>query len=147
VFFLLGTCCVAQQQPAELARPDAEEHLVKPIEPEYLPIAKAARLQGKVLLKATISKDGDVTAVNVVSGHPILVPSAIEAVKKWKYRPFLVAGEPVDVKTEIEVPFSLGISEVDYKKEEDASNDYFKQEKKCRDLLQQRQYPDAEQTC
>ena len=56
-FFLLGVCCVAQQQPPEIARTDAEEHLVKRIDPEYPPIAKAARLQGKVLLKATISKE------------------------------------------------------------------------------------------
>jgi RHS repeat-associated protein len=94
-----------------------------------------------------ISKDGAVSAVTVVSGHPMLVPAAIEAVKKWQYKPFLIADQPVEVKTEIEVPFSLGISEADYRKEQDASNDYFKQEKKCRDLLEEHQYPDAEQSC
>jgi TonB family protein len=135
------------QQPAEITKANAGGHLVKRIDPEYPPLARAARLQGKVLLKATISKDGDVTAVNVVSGHPMLIPSAVEAVKKWQYKPFLVDGQPAVVTTEIEVPFSVGISEVDYKKGQDASNDYFKQEKKCRDLLHEQQYPDAEQTC
>jgi TonB family protein len=145
-FFLVGACSVAQQ-PAEIARTDADGHLVKRIEPDYPPLAKAARLQGKVLLKVTISKDGIVTSVSVVSGHPMLTPSAIQAVKKWQYKPFFVDGQLAEVKTEIEVSFSLGITEADYKKEQQASDDYFKQEKKCRDLLQQRQYPDAEQAC
>lgn len=149
-------CCLActlasvpsvGQQPAEIAKANADEHLVKRIDPEYPPLARAARLQGKVLLKATISKDGDVTAVTVVSGHPMLIPSAVEAIKKWQYKPFLVDGQPAVVTTEIEVPFSLGISEGDYKQQQDASNDYFKQEKKCRDLLHEQQYLDAEQTC
>lgn len=141
--------CVSSigQQPAEIAKANADEHLVRRIDSEYPPLARAARVQGKVLLKATISKDGDVAAVTVVSGHPMLIPSAVEAVKKWQYKPFLVDGQPAVVTTEIEVQFSLGISEVDYKQGQDASNDYFKQEKKCRDLLHEQQYPDAEQTC
>jgi TonB family protein len=104
-------------------------------------------LQGKVLLKVTISKDGAVTSVSVVSGHPMLIPSAVEAVKKWQYKPFLVDGQPVAVKTEIELPFSLGISEADYKKDQDASDAYFKQEDKCRALLRANQYSDAESSC
>jgi hypothetical protein len=71
----------------------------------------------------------------------------IEAVKKWQYKPFLVNGQTVEVKTEIEVPFSLGISEADYKKEQDASDAYFKQEDKCRALLRAKQYGDAESSC
>ncbi|HKN71900.1 MAG TPA: TonB family protein [Terriglobales bacterium] len=145
--FTLASVPSVGQRPAEIAKANADEHLVKRIGPEYPPLARAARLQGKVLLKATISKDGDVTAVAVVSGHPMLIPSAVEAIKKWQYKPFLVDGQPAVVTTEIEVPFSLGISEEDYKKQQDASNDYFKQEKKCRDLLHEQQYLDAEQTC
>jgi protein TonB len=127
--WVLMVACVssAGQQVAEIARGNADEHLIKRIDPEYPPLAKAARLQGKVLLKVTISKDGAVTSVSVVSGHPMLIPSAVEAVKKWQYKPFLVDGQPVAVKTEIELPFSLGISEADYKKDQDASDAYFKQ--------------------
>jgi hypothetical protein len=77
----------------------------------------------------------------------MLAPSAIQAVKKWQYKPFLVNGQPTEVKTEIEVPFSLGISEADYKKEQDASDAYFKHEDKCRTLLRAKQYSDAEPTC
>ena len=145
-FLLVGTCSVAQQ-PAEVARTDADEHLVKRIDPEYPPLAKAARLQGKVLLKVTISKDGAVTAVTVVSGHPMLIPSAVEAVKKWQYKPFRVDGQPIAAKTEIEVPFSLGISDANYKKEQESADNYFKQEDKCRELLKQKQYSEAESSC
>jgi TonB family protein len=136
----------AQDMPVEVSSANANDHILKKIDPEY-PLAKAARIQGKVLLKATISKDGDVTAVIVVSGHPMLAPSAIQAVKKWQYKPFLVKGQPVEAKTEIEVPFSLGVSEADYKKEQDASDAYFKQEDKCRTLLRTKQYGDAESSC
>lgn len=153
--FITACCLVSMltclpsvaQQSGEVARAEAQEHLVKRIEPDYPPLAKAARIQGKVLLKATISKDGDVTAVNVVSGHPMLAPSAIQAVKKWQYKPLLVNGQPAEVKTEIEVPFSLGISEADYKKEQDASDAYFKQEDRCRAQLRAKQYSDAESSC
>ncbi len=77
----------------------------------------------------------------------MLAPSAIEAVKKWKYKPFLVDGQPMTVKAEIEVPFSLGISEADYKKEQEASNDYFKREERCRALIKAQQFTEAEAAC
>jgi len=143
---LLGVAA-AQDAPVEVSSASANEHILKKIDPEYPPLAKAARIQGKVLLKATISKEGDVTSVSVVSGHPMLAPSAIEAVKKWQYKPFLVDGQPVTVKAEIEVPFSLGISEADYKKEQEASNDYFKQEDRCRALIKAQQFTEAEAAC
>lgn len=142
---LLGVA--AAQNATEVSSANANEHILKKIDPEYPPLAKAARIQGKVVLKATVSKDGDVTDVNVVSGHPMLAPSAIEAVKKWKYKPFLVDSQPVEAKTEIEVPFSLGISEANYKKEQEASNDYFKQEDRCRTLIKAQQFTEAEAAC
>jgi TonB family protein len=147
--WILMLACVSSigQQPAEIANANADEHLVKRIEPVYPPMAKAARLQGKVLLKVTISKGGAVTDVTAVSGHPMLIPSAVEAVKKWQYKPFLVDGQPVAVKTEIELPFSLGISDANYKKEQQSADDYFKQQDKCRELVRTKQYGDAESSC
>jgi TonB family protein len=142
---LLGVA--AAQNATEVSSANANEHILKKIDPEYPPLAKAARIQGKVLLKATISTEGDVTSVTAVSGHPMLAPSAIEAVKKWKYKPFLVDGQPMTVTAEIEVPFSLGISEADYKKEQEASNDYFKQEDRCRALIKAQQFTEAEAAC
>ena len=81
--------------------------VVKKVEPAYPKIALAARVTGAVLLKAVIGKDGDIRELQVVSGHPMLVPAAIEAVKQWRYRPYLLNGEPVEVETNITVTFQI----------------------------------------
>jgi len=75
--------------------------------PEYPPLAKMARIQGTVRLEAVISKDGTIQDLRVVSGHPLLVKSALEAVQRWRYQPTLLNGEPVEVVTEIDVNFTL----------------------------------------
>jgi TonB family protein len=147
---LLGTTFVAQEardSTVRISQANANQNLTNRISPTYPALAKAARIQGDVRLEVFISKTGNVDSVKVVSGHPMLIPSAVEAVKKWQYKPFLVDDQPVTVKTEIEVPFSLGISEADYKKEQEASNDYFTQEDKCRGQLKAKQYGDAESSC
>ncbi len=76
-------------------------------QPNYPPLAKQARIQGTVILHALISKEGTIEGLTLVSGHPMLAPSAIEAVKRWKYKPYLLNGEPVEVDTTIEVHFNL----------------------------------------
>lgn len=81
--------------------------LMTKIEPHYPVIASAAHVQGAVVLTAIISKTGDIENLTVLSGHPLLVPAAIEAVKKWHYRPFLLNGEPVEVETTVTVTFQL----------------------------------------
>jgi len=73
----------------------------------YPPLAKAARIQGAVRFNALIAKDGRVERLDLVSGHPLLVPAALDAVKQWVYRPTLVHGEPVEVETQVEVKFVL----------------------------------------
>jgi protein TonB len=75
--------------------------------PVYPPLAKQARIQGVVKLNAIISKEGLIEQLSVVSGHPLLIPSALEAVKKWRYKPTLLNGEPVEVITQIDVNFTL----------------------------------------
>jgi protein TonB len=75
--------------------------------PEYPPLAKMARIQGTVRLEAIISRDGTIQDLRVVSGHPLLVKSAIEAVQRWRYQPTLLNGEPVEVVTEVDVNFTL----------------------------------------
>ena len=75
--------------------------------PEYPPLAKMARIQGTVRLEAIISKDGTIQDLRVVSGHPLLVKSALEAVQRWRYQPTLLNGEPVEVVTEVDVNFTL----------------------------------------
>jgi protein TonB len=81
--------------------------LIQKTEPAYPALARAARVQGQVVLTAIISKTGEITNLMLVSGHPMLVPAAMEAVKHWRYRPFLVTGEPVEVETTITVTFEL----------------------------------------
>jgi protein TonB len=81
--------------------------LIKRVNPVYPPLARQARIQGQVVLHAVISKDGSITGLNLVSGHPMLAPAAIDAVKQWKYKPYLLNGEPVEVDTEVQVNFTL----------------------------------------
>jgi protein TonB len=76
--------------------------------PQYPAIAKAARIQGTVVLQATISKSGTIENLRVLSGPPMLQQSAMEAVKTWRYRPYLLNGEPVEVETQVNVIFTLG---------------------------------------
>jgi len=81
--------------------------LVRQPRPVYPPLAKQARISGVVKLGAIISKDGTIQHLEVISGHPLLVPAALEAVKQWVYQPTLLNGEPVEVQTQIDVNFTL----------------------------------------
>jgi protein TonB len=81
--------------------------LVRQPKPIYPPLAKQARISGVVKLGAIISKDGTIQHLEVISGHPLLVPAALEAVKQWVYQPTLLNGEPVEVQTQIDVNFTL----------------------------------------
>src|SRR5271154_6630915 len=81
--------------------------LIKKVTPNYPPLAKQARIQGKVLLQAEISKEGTIQNLQLISGHAMLAPAAIEAVKQWRYKPYLLNGEPVAVETQVDVNFSL----------------------------------------
>jgi periplasmic protein TonB len=81
--------------------------LIRKVPPSYPPLARQARIQGTVILQAQISKTGDIENLTLVSGHPMLAPAAIEAVKQWKYRPYLLNGEPVEVDTQVQVNFTL----------------------------------------
>ncbi|MFZ0293016.1 MAG: TonB family protein [Candidatus Sulfotelmatobacter sp.] len=81
--------------------------LIRKVNPSYPPLARQARISGTVILRAVISKDGSIENLSLVSGHPMLAPAAIEAVKQWKYKPYLLNGEPVEVDTEIQVNFTL----------------------------------------
>jgi TonB family protein len=83
------------------------QQIVTKVAPVYPPLARQARIQGQVILRVHISKSGDVENLQLVSGHPMLAPAAIEAVKQWKYRPYLLNGEPVKVETNVTVNFTL----------------------------------------
>jgi periplasmic protein TonB len=85
----------------------AEANLVYDVAPKYPPEAGRARIEGTVVLWAVIGKDGRVEDVRVEKGLPVLAQAAIEAVKQWRYRPYLLNGEPVEVDSRITVNFTL----------------------------------------
>jgi len=98
---------VATPQRVRVSQGVTQGLLIKRIQPTYPPLARQARIQGTVLLQAEISKNGDIENLRLISGHPMLAPAAIEAVKQWKYRPYILNGEPVEVETQITVNFTL----------------------------------------
>jgi protein TonB len=98
---------VATPQRVRVSQGVTSGLLLRRVNPTYPPLARTARIQGKVLLQAQISKSGDIQNLQVISGHPMLIQSALDAVKQWKYRPYLLNGEAVEVDTTIEVNFTL----------------------------------------
>jgi protein TonB len=82
--------------------------LLSPTKPAYPFLAIQTHTLGNVVLHAIIGRDGNVTELQVVSGHPLLVKAAMEAVRQWRYKPTLLNGEPVEVDTTITVSFRLG---------------------------------------
>jgi len=81
--------------------------LIHRVEPAYPTLAKQARVQGEVLLIAIIDVNGQIQNLQLVSGHPMLVQAALAAVKQWRYKPYLLNGQPVEVETTITVIFNL----------------------------------------
>jgi protein TonB len=98
---------VATPQRVRVSTGVATGLLIKRVTPNYPQLAKQARIQGHVILQAEISKDGTIQNLQLISGHPMLAPAAIEAVKQWRYKPYLLNGEPVAVETQVDVNFSL----------------------------------------
>jgi len=98
---------VATPQRVRVSQGVSNGLLIKKVQPAYPPLARQARIQGQVVLHAEISKEGTIQNLQLISGHAMLAPAAIEAVKQWRYKPYLLNGEPVAVETEVIVNFSL----------------------------------------
>lgn len=81
--------------------------MLRRVVPVYPPLAKQARISGVVRLQGKISREGTIIDLQVLSGHPLLIPAAIDAVKQWVYRPTLLNGDPVEVVAPIDVNFTL----------------------------------------
>jgi len=93
--------------PVVISQGVAEGMVIQRIVPRYPPIAVASRTQGTVVLQAVISKTGTIENLRVVSGSAMLQQAAADAVSQWRYRPYLLDGQPVEVETTINVVFSL----------------------------------------
>ncbi|MFZ1008526.1 MAG: energy transducer TonB [Candidatus Sulfotelmatobacter sp.] len=85
----------------------SEGNLTRKVQPAYPPLARSARIQGMVVLQAVISREGTIKDLKVLTGHPMLVGAAVDAVRQWRYRPYVLNHEPVEVETQITVDFSL----------------------------------------
>ncbi len=107
-----GTNPVIIPRPAPITHPIRisvirEGNIVRRVQPNYPYAAKMAHVQGQVVLAAIISKVGTIEELRVLSGHPLLVQAAIEAVSQWRYRPYILNDEAVEVETQITVNFTL----------------------------------------
>jgi protein TonB len=94
--------------PAHISSGVAQGLLLQKELPVYPPIARAARVEGTVVLAAVISKNGVIENLRVVSGNPMLQQAALAAVEQWRYRPYMLNGDPVAVETTVNVVFTLG---------------------------------------
>jgi periplasmic protein TonB len=96
-----------KQEPVRLGGDVQAAKIIRRVMPVYPQLARAARVQGTVQLVGMIAKDGTIVKLQVISGHPLLIAAAVEAVRQWVYRPTLLNGEPVEVIAPIEVHFTL----------------------------------------
>src|SRR5262249_903953 len=97
----------ASAQRVRVSQGVVEGLLINRVEPTYPPVARNVRIQGVVVLTAIIGKDGSIQRLQVFSGHPLLASAAIEAAKQWRYRPYILNGQPVEVETTITVTFHI----------------------------------------
>lgn len=97
----------AEKHPVKMSEGVVQAQLISRIEPRYPSLAVQIHLEGAVRLHAIIDRDGRIASLEMISGHPLLVQAALEAVRQWRYRPTMLNGEPVEVETSITVNFHL----------------------------------------
>jgi TonB family protein len=102
-----GTSALQAESPLLVTAEDMRDRLVYKVAPVYPPLARQARIQGTVILRIIVNKVGEVRDTQLVNGHPMLAPAAVEAVKKWRYIPYESDGETVEVQTDVQVIFRL----------------------------------------
>lgn len=115
-----GSQTNAQPSPVQITRAEAATHLDHAVRPVYPQIAAVARIEGIVDFQVIVDTEGRVRELKYVSGPPILMEAGARAVRQWKYRPFMVNGQPVEAETTVEVPFGLGYMAFDFLRENNA---------------------------
>jgi TonB family protein len=114
----------------------AKLNLVSFVQPEYRPLAKAALIAGIVHASIVVDETGGVRDIKLISGHPMLAPAALEAIRKWKYKPFQVDGKTTAVRTEVEVSIPPNITRSEIDRERKFQDAYWQNERAGRDALQ-----------
>jgi TonB family protein len=135
---------VDQDRPERIEPDVASHNLTRKVEPAVPPLAKAAGIGGTVVADITIDSSGKVTSVALISGHPMLAPAFIEAVKKWEYTPFLKDGHPMSVITRVEWNV---VSPKYSPSQEKALKDYYPTFQACYQLVRQSKDAEAEKKC
>jgi TonB family protein len=102
-----ATVRVGPPQKLRVSQGVMEGNLLHKVDPAYPVEARAARIQGDVILMVIISREGDVSHLEVISGHPLLAEAATKAVKQWKYKPYSLNGNPVEIESTIKVQFHM----------------------------------------
>lgn len=100
-------------RPLQISSSMMKKFVASAVQPTYPPLARKARVQGTVCLEVLVSKDGDVEKLDAVTGHPLLVPAAIETVKSWKFKSYLLNGQAIEFESEVFLHFNLSGSHVD----------------------------------
>src|SRR4029077_1068909 len=108
----IGTALPIVAPPPPTAHPPRISHMMEgnviyKVQPVYPPLARSARIQGAVVIRAVISRSGTIENLQTLSGPPMLVGAALDAVRQWRYRPYILNGDPVEVETQVTVNFSL----------------------------------------
>ena len=98
---------VAKPKKLRVSSGVAEGLKTHTVNPKYPREAREKGIQGDVILQATIDTKGNITNLNPVQGDPILVEASVEAVKQWRYKPYILNGEPVEVETTIKIQFHM----------------------------------------
>lgn len=104
---MLAAIALAQDTPKKISRSEALSAVITKIQPEYPAIARQLKLQGAVDLEVLVGETGDVVKVDIVSGNPVLTAPATQAVKRWKFKPFLENGHAIRVSAPVELDFKL----------------------------------------
>ena len=147
IALLLFYCGAAISAPVELSPGVAESLLLSRPAPVYAELAQRARVQGTVKLLILVSENGLVTDVKLLSGHPLLNDGAVNSVRQSKYRSYSQKGAAMPFSAEVDITFLPGVSEKDYERDLKLAGPYFEQEVKCRDLVNESKWREAEAVC
>lgn len=143
-FLAVAVIAVAADKPTRVEPEVASNNLTKKVEPVVPPFAKLAQVGGTVVADIIIDSTGRVSSVTLISGHPMLAPAFIDAVKKWEYAPFLKDRQPASVVTRVE----WSVASPKYSRSQNkALKDYYPTFQTCYQLVRQGKAAEAEKKC
>src|SRR5882762_931335 len=144
VLILMASIASAVDSPKRIEHKAADQNLLNKVEPTIPSLAKTLQIGGSVALEITISPEGKVSSVTVLSGHPMLAPAFVGAVKKWEYKPFIQDGHAIAVVTKVEwsVPSASRTNT-----EQKALKDYYPAFQTCYQMVHDGKNSDAEKKC